>query len=247
MGPRDRPSSYPLGHGRLGASALVFFALSAAAPLAVIIAVIPAAYAGGISVVPLVLAGIGVIVALFSVGYVAMARRAPIAGALYCFVARGLGRPVGVGAAWVALISYNALQISLYGLVGAAAAPLLANWYGLTTEWWVVAAACWAIVALCGVLRVEITTGLLGLAMLGTIALTAGFAVADVLDPAGGRITWDTADPTRFAGLDRPALGLLMAVGALAVIGFETTAVYGEEARRPGRTIARPPTSRSRC
>src|SRR3954466_3207285 len=104
MPPPD-PSTYTLAAGRLGASALVFFALAAAAPLTVVTAVIPAAYArGDASFVPLAFLALGLVLLLFCIGYAAMARRAPDAGGLYAFVARGLGRPVGIGAAWVALL-----------------------------------------------------------------------------------------------------------------------------------------------
>src|SRR5215208_2020936 len=131
MPPSDR-STHTLAAGRLGASALVFFALAAATPHTVVAAVIPAAYARGDgSFVPLAFLALGLVLLLFCVGYAAMARRAPNAGALYALIARGLGRPVGIGAAWVALNSYNALQIGLYGAVGLAAAPLLDSWFGV--------------------------------------------------------------------------------------------------------------------
>jgi len=45
-----------------------------------------------------------------SSGYLAMARYITNAGALCAYVARGLGRPVGIGAAPVAAIAYNLLQ-----------------------------------------------------------------------------------------------------------------------------------------
>ena len=45
--------------------------------------------------------------------------------------------------------------------------------------------------------------------------------------------------PTDWAGIDRPALGLLLVAVAFAFVGFETTAAYGEEARRPRRSITR--------
>ena len=65
------------------------------------------------------------LLALFSVGYVAMSRHITNAGAFYTYVTHGLGRPAGVGAAWMALLAYNALQVGFYGIIGAAAAPLL--------------------------------------------------------------------------------------------------------------------------
>jgi amino acid transporter len=237
--PPDR-STYPLAAGRLGASALVFFALAAATPLTVVTTVIPAAYARGDgSFVPLAFLALGVVLLLFCAGYAAMARRSPNAGALYAFVARGLGRPIGIGAAWVALISYNAVQIGLYGLVGLAAAPLLDSWFGMTAPWWTVAAAAGVVVAACGLFRVEIAGGVLALLVLAEAAVITGFSAANLLEPAAGAVTLDTIVPADWAGIDRPALGLLLAAAAFAFVGFETTAAYGEEAIRPRRAVGR--------
>jgi amino acid transporter len=234
------PATYPLAAGRLGASALVFVALAAAAPFTVVTAVVPSTFTRQDAiVVPIAFVLLGVILLLFSVGYAAMARRAPTAGALYSFIARGLGRPIGVGAAWLALLSYNAIQIGLYGAAGTAAAPLLDLWFGVRADWWMVAAGCWAVVALCGLLRVDITGGLLAVVVIAEAAVITGFAAANLLEPGGGAITWRTVVPTDWAGIDRPALGLLLVTAAFAFVGFETAAAYGEESRRPRRSITR--------
>jgi amino acid transporter len=50
--------------------------------------------------------------------FVAMARHITNAGALYAYISRGLGRPLGVGAALVAALAYNMLQVGLYGMFG---------------------------------------------------------------------------------------------------------------------------------
>jgi amino acid transporter len=234
------PSNRPvLADGRLGTAGVLFFALAAATPLTVVATGVPAAYAGGLLVVPLIFLAVGLILLVFSVGYGAMARRAPTAGALYSFVARGLGRPLGISAAWIALLSYNALQIGLYGAVGAAAAPLLASWFGSTLPWWQVALACWALVALLGVVRVEVAGWLLAVLVLAETVVITGFSAANVLHPAGRRITLETLVPTGVPDADRPALGLLLIGATLAFVGFETTAAYGEEVRRPRRAIPR--------
>ena len=107
---------------RPGVPSLIFAILPAVAPLVILAAVIPLTYAQtGNTALPLAFIGLGVVLLLFGVGFVAMSRHIPNTGALYAYVAQGLGRPLGLGAAWLALVAYSALQISLYGLVGAAA------------------------------------------------------------------------------------------------------------------------------
>ena len=229
-------SPHTLAPGRIGAAAVTFFALAATAPLLVLTGVVPAAYArGGGPLVPLTFVAVAVVLVLFSTGYAAMVHRAPYAGAMYAYVSRGLGRPAGLGAAWLALAAYHAVQFGLYGIAGAAAAPLLRTWFHVEAQWWMVALACWLLVALCGTIRVEIASGLLALLVMAEIAATAGFAAANVIQPAGGGFSTGSILPGDPGAIDRPALGVLLAVAVLAFVGFETTGTYAEETMRPRR------------
>jgi amino acid transporter len=218
----DEPS-HQLAPGRLGAAAVTFFALAATAPIATVVNVVPAAYVRGGRLVPFIFVALGLVLVLFSAGYAAMARRLPFAGAMYAYVTRGLGRPAGVAAAWVAVLSYNAIQLGLYGLVGAA----VDGWSGLSLPWWQVAVGCWLVVALGGTIRVEIIGGLLALAVLAEVAVVVGYSAANLIG--------DPIVPAGPTDTDRPTLGLLLAVGMLAFVGFETTGAYAEESIRPRR------------
>ncbi len=106
--------SNTLARDRLGVPAICFFMLSAAAPFVVVAGVISNVYGvSGITSVPVAFAAVAVILAVFAAGYVAMAQRIVNSGAFYSFISHGLGRPAGVGAALVALIAYNTLQVAL--------------------------------------------------------------------------------------------------------------------------------------
>ncbi|MEV4344249.1 APC family permease [Actinoplanes sp. NPDC049596] len=230
-------SQHTLAPGRVGAAAVAFFALAATAPIVVLVHVVPTAYAaGGGPLVPLSFLAAGIVLILFSAGYAAMAHRAPFAGAMYTYVAKGLGRPGGVAAAWLAPVSYQVIQLGLYGLTGAAAAPLLRAWFDVTAEWWMVAAACWLIVALAGTIRVEIGSGIVALLVLVEIAVVTGFAAANAIDPSDGAIAPATILPP---DVDMSALGLLLSAGILGFIGFETSGAYAEEAILPRRDAGR--------
>ena len=225
---------HALAGNRLGVAGVLFFALAAPAPVAVVALGVPTAYAGGLLVVPLAFLAVGLVLLVFSVGYAAMLRRARTAGAIYSVVARGLGRPLGVSAGWVALLSYTALQIGLYGAAGVAARPVLSGQFGIDVPWWQVALACWVVVALLGLVRIDVAGLLLAVFVLAETVIIVGFSAADLLDPGAGGIT---APALNLSHLDRPALGLLLIGAALAFAGFETTAAYAEEARRPRRAI----------
>jgi amino acid transporter len=70
----------------------------------------------GLSAIGAAFVAVALVLAVFAVGYVAMARRITNAGALYAYISRGLGRPAGVGAAlallammWSGLANYATL------------------------------------------------------------------------------------------------------------------------------------------
>ena len=106
--------SASLARDRLGVPAIVFFVLSAVAPLTVVAGSVTAMFAvTGLRAIPVAYVVVALVLATFSVGFVAMARRITNAGAFYAFVARGLGRPAGVGVALMAVLAYNILQTGL--------------------------------------------------------------------------------------------------------------------------------------
>ncbi|MFI5935098.1 amino acid permease [Actinoplanes sp. NPDC051494] len=200
--------------GRLGGAAVVGIALASAAPWR------PAVLAE-----PLIVLGVGLFLLVFATVYAAMARRLPSAGALYTFAARGLGRPFGLSAAWLALTAYTVVQLGLYAVAGVAVAPLIDG------PWWMAAGVAWAVVTLSGILRVEITAAVLALLVIGLLGLTVRYPGADWFTGLG---------PPALTDIPRPELGLALLTAALAFAGFETAAAYGEDLRRSAAPVAYP-------
>ena len=123
---------------RLGVIHLVFFTVAASAPLTVLGGGVTTTFAvTGNAGVPLSFLMLALALALFAVGYAAMSRHVANAGAFYSYLAKGLGRVWGVAGAFVALISYNAIQIGLYGLFGAGFADFAASSLGIDLPWFV--------------------------------------------------------------------------------------------------------------
>jgi amino acid transporter len=233
----ERPSnvSDALARGRLGVPSVIFFVLSAAAPLTVVAGVVTTGYAvTGVTGIPLAFLVVAVVLALFSVGYVAMARRVENAGAFYAYISRGLGRPAGVGAAWVALIAYNALQVGLYGAIGAAAEPVLDRLFGGHPHWVVVALVAWALVAVLGVLRVDINGLVLAVLLVAEIAVILVFDLGQLTHPAGGSVSFATLSPDN---LLVPGVGAILVLATTGFTGFESAVVFSEESRDPKRTV----------
>src|SRR4051812_36430156 len=75
------------------------FTVLAAGPLVVLRGAIPTTYAVAAAPgLPLAFLVVAVVLGLLGVGYTAMARQAPHPAVFYAVIARGLGRPAGVGA-----------------------------------------------------------------------------------------------------------------------------------------------------
>ncbi|MDF5758280.1 APC family permease [Spongiactinospora sp. TRM90649] len=224
-----------LAADRLGAPSVVYFVLSAAAPLTVVAGVVTTAYAvTGITGLPIAFLAVGAVLALFSVGYVAMGRRIANAGAFYAYVTRGLGRPSGIAAAWIALIAYNALQVGLYGAFGAATVPLVQQWAGLSVPWWVLALVSWLLVAVLGLMRVDVNGRLLAVLLTAEVAVILLFDAADLLNPAGGAISMAALSPGELLA---PGAGALLVIATTGFVGFESSVVFSEESRDPRRTV----------
>ncbi|MFJ6197749.1 APC family permease [Micromonospora sp. NPDC092111] len=233
----ERPSnvSDALARGRLGVPSVIFFVLSAAAPLTVVAGVVTTGYAvTGITGMPLAFLAVGAVLALFSVGYVAMARRVENAGAFYAYVSRGLGRPAGVGAAWVALVAYNALQVGLYGAIGAAASPVLGTLFGVAPHWAVVALVAWALVAFLGLLRVDVNGLVLAVLLIAEIVLILVFDLGQLSHPDGGSVSFSALAPSN---LLVPGAGALLVLAMTGFVGFESSVVFSEESKDPKRTV----------
>ncbi|MBN1171078.1 MAG: APC family permease [Micromonosporaceae bacterium] len=233
--PAFSPVADTLAADRLGVPQVVFFVMSAATPLTVVAGVVTTAYgATGLLGLPIAFVCVGLLLALFSVGYVSMARKVGNCGAFYSYLSKGLGRPVGVAGAWVALLAYNALQIGLYGAIGAAALPLLEQWFGLAPPWWVIALIAWALTAMLGMLRVDVNGALLAVLLLTEVAVIVVFSAADLIHPAGGSISFTALSPGNLFG---PGVGALLVLAVLGSVGFESAVVFSEESKNPQRTV----------
>ena len=228
--------SRALAKNRLGVPSVVFFGVAGAAPLTVIIGAISAIYAIiGNTAVPIVYLVVAAILSMFTVGFVAMSRHIVNSGAFYSYISHGLGRVIGVGAAFVALPAYSLMQIGLFGLFGSAASGILAG-IGLTVSWYTCALVAWLVVAVLGLLWVDLSGRVLAILLVAEITVVLLYDLVMVAHPAGGHISLSTLSPEP---LFTPVVGSMLVLAIAGFVGFEATVVLSEEAKDPKRTIAR--------
>jgi len=222
--------------GKLGVPAIVVLIIAASAPLTVIAGGATTAYSvTGSIAVPVGYLVLAAVLAVFSLGYAAMSRFITNAGAFYAYAAQGLGRPVGVGVALIALVAYNCMQIGIWGMFGFQVSVLVGEKLGLDVPWWVGVVVFILVVGLLGVNRVDLSAKVLGVIVVLEFVVVTVFDVVAFANPADGF----TAAPISPASLLLPGIGAVLVFGIAAFMGFESAAIYGEEAKDPKRTVAR--------
>jgi amino acid transporter len=221
----------------LGMLSIVFLVIATNGPLTALVGAVPVSLSMGNGIgVPGTFVIAGLIYLLFSVGYAAMSRYVKNAGAFYAYIATGLGRPAGVGGAFLALLAYNAMQLACYAMVGFFLSQALESSLGLAVPWWGSAIVVALVVHYFGYRNVEFSGKFLCLLMACEIAIILIFDVAVAIKGGPQGFSAAPFSPSHvFTAGFGPSL--VFVVGSY--MGFETTAIYAEEARDPGKAIPR--------
>jgi amino acid transporter len=75
-----------------------------------------------------------IVLTVFSVGYVAMARKKTTAGGFYSYISHGLGRELGIGTGYASVVAYSVFEASLAGGF-AYFLSLKLNQFGVNIAW----------------------------------------------------------------------------------------------------------------
>ncbi|MCD4851104.1 APC family permease [Arthrobacter sp. AK01] len=229
-GPKGAPS------GTLSARHIIFFVIAAAAPLGFAVGSIPLAIGrGGIGTAAMFIIA-GGFLALFAVGYVAMTRFVPNAGALFSYITAGLGRPLGIGVAFVAAISYALVSAGAVGPFAVFAEQTAQSLFGVAVPWPVWALAGILVMGLLGQLNVELNMRVLGFFMIAEVTVLAILGVAVVSQGGASGISMEALSP---AAIAEGQIGVVLLFVFAAFAGFEATALFREEAKHPVRTLRR--------
>ncbi|GAA4971562.1 APC family permease [Kineococcus glutinatus] len=232
------PAGTPRLSGRLGVGSIVFMVVAAAAPLTVVGGTVPLGITlGNGAGFPAMYAVGAVVLLFFAVGFTAMTRYVPDAGAFYTYIGAGLGRLNGLGASFLALLTYQAIQVAVYGYLGNELGVVVADLGGPQVPWWVWAAASAALVGALGYRHIDLSSRVLGVLLVAEVGIVLVVDAAVVL--AGGSqegLSTAALTPSGIAA-GAPGIGLMLALAGF--IGFECTAVFRDESRDPDRTIPR--------
>ena len=226
-----------LRHNRLGVLGIVFFVVAAAAPLVGMTGAVPVAIVLGDGAgAPGAYLAVGLTLLIFSVGYAAMSQHVVNTGAFFAYVGRGLGVAWGVGSSFVSLLAYLAIQLAIYGFFGVVVTAQMSSKFSINAQWYVWALIAWALVLLLSYFSVDIGAKLLGIMMILeviSLTITAIAVIAKGGGPEGLHFGASFSPSAIAAGTP----GIAFAFAFASFIGFEATAIYGEEARDPKRAV----------
>ncbi|MDT5361316.1 MAG: hypothetical protein QOC69_3078 [Mycobacterium sp.] len=232
-------STPPVRHlrGNLGVASIVFMVVAAAAPLGVIGGVVPLGIASGNGAgFPATFVVATVVLLFFAVGFTAMTPFVEDAGAFFSYVRKSLGNPTGIGIAFVAIVTYVAIEAGVYGLLGPAGVAVVELFGGPTLPWWLIAGVAFLITTYLGYRNIALSSKVLAVLLTAEIAIVAVLDLVIVARGGDHGLSSGIVDPSAiFSG--SLGIGLLFAI--ISYVGFEATAIFRDEARTPDRTIPR--------
>lgn len=221
--------------GSLGVGAIVFMVVAAAGPLTVVGGAAPVGILlGNGAGYPALFLFLGIVLMLFSVGMNAMSTKIPKAGAFFTYTGYGLSPAWGSAAAWLAMVTYVMVQIAVYGLLGLQTQGLLSSFGVPTIPWWAYTLAMLALVGFLGYNHIDLSSKVLGVLLVAEIGVVIVLSAVIIAQGGATGLNLDSFRPENIFSGD---VGIGVMFAAASFIGFESTAIYRDEARDPEKTI----------
>lgn len=187
-----------------------------------------------------------IILLIFSVGYAAMAGKVTSVGGFYSFISHGLGRELGMGMGFAAVVAYSVFEPSLAGGFAYFAVTKLQE-FGIHVIWPIPALVMVVLISALTFLDVKISTAVLGVALIAEVIILTVFDVG-VFSHAGNGAAVSLAElnPINAFQSYPGDSGAKLAAGAAGIglffafwswVGFESAPNYAEESRDPKRIV----------
>ena len=233
----------------VGLGGVLFLTVTGSAPISAMLFNTPIAVGFGEGVgAPSAFIFASIVLTVFSVGYVAMARKKTTAGGFYSYISHGLGRELGMGTGFGSLLAYSVFEASLCGGF-AYFLGLKLNAFGVSVSWPWLALGMVVLISALTYFDIRLSSALLALGLVSEVLILLIF---DGYLLVRGNVNWNALNIVNaFKGF--PASGKL-AAGAIGIglffafwswVGFEMAPNYGEESRDPKRIVPAQCTSRS--
>src|SRR3954463_2167383 len=227
----------------IGLWGVIFVGVTGAAPISAMLFNVPFATGFGTGLyTPAAFLFATVILTIFSVGYVAMAKKMRAAGGFYTFISHGLGRELGLAAGITGAIAYSLFEVSLLGGFAYFSAINFNDWFGWEIPWIFFALFAAVLISVLCWFDVELSVKVLGFALIGEIIILTIFDLL-VFGGGGSQESGIQLQSLNMFKLTDPGPGLAAGVGLFLAfwswVGFEAVPNYAEESKNPKRIIPR--------
>src|SRR5215470_19729678 len=183
-----------------------------------------------------------VVLVIFSVGYVAMARKKTTAGGFYSYISHGLGREIGIGTGFGSVLAYSVFEASLCGGF-AYFLNLKRAQFGWNVAWPWLALFMIALIGVLAYFDVRVSANLLAIGLISEVAILVIF---DIFLFGHGNVNFSAINPVNAfksfpasQGIVAGAIGIGLFFAFWSWVGFEMAPNYGEESRDPKRIVPR--------
>jgi amino acid transporter len=237
----------------VGLIGVLFMAVATAAPITAMVGNVPIAVGFGNGIyAPAGYFVATIVLTLFAIGYAAMSKHITATGAFYGYISHGLGRIVGLGAGFLTAMAYMVFEASLIGIFAFFGNDTFNSLFHVNIPWIVFAIAMLAINALLTYFDINVAARVLGVFLITEIVMLALMALS-VLFTGGGPQgwSWGSLNPLNaFQNLSGAVAGadgsMITVAGSAGIglffafwswVGFESSAMYGEESKNPKKII----------
>ncbi|MDQ0827617.1 amino acid transporter [Arthrobacter sp. B2I5] len=234
--PKTPSADGALKRNALGTGGIAFLVISAAAPLTVMAGVAPVAIGVAGIGAPAGYLLAGFVLTLFAIGFMAMTRHVKASGGFYTYISISLGKTVGLASAILAIVSYNCLQIGVYGLFAVQTYDMLRVLFGLDAPWPAIALAAVVAVWFLGYRGIDVGAKVLGVLLVAETGILAVMGVGILGSGGAHGISMESLNPGQALG---PGVLAILGICFAAFMGFESTVLYRSEARNPDKSVPR--------
>ncbi|MFN0284648.1 MAG: APC family permease [Kineosporiaceae bacterium] len=249
--PGDHRVNTGLRAGAIGLVSVLFMAVANAAPITAMSFNVPIAigYGNGLGA-PAGFLFATVVLTFFTIGFVSMSKHITTTGAFYGFISHGLGQVAGMASGLLATVAYVIFEGSLVGGFAYFAHDAVMTSFDVNIHWLVFGLVGAVLIGVLTYYSVTLTAAVLGVTLVSEVLLLGALGIS-VLVKGGpdGYLFAETVPITpAFSPLDEAAFGTAAAAGVAAIgiffafwswVGYETTAVYGEESKDPAHIVPR--------
>ncbi|MFF1880111.1 APC family permease [Pseudarthrobacter sp. NPDC058196] len=224
-------------HGNIGFLNLVFTILAYNGPMVVFLGFIPIVILLGNGVgTPAMIIVCGIVAVLFTAGLVAMGLRLPKPGGFYSIASAGLGKVVGLGAGYTAMVCYFAANLGAYALGGVAAESFLRDIGGPELPWWIYGLGMFAVTSFLGYMNIDFSAKVLTFFLALELLLMLAYNISVVSQGGAQGLGLDSFQPENiFSG----SIGIAFLLGIGMYGGFEASVIFRDEVKRPEKTVPR--------